>query len=320
MEIKHIEGYDCIDDNLGVVLKSKNLDIRKIFSKLWYFEFNGNLETLGNGLMQSNDNKYEALKENFNINYIIYENKDKNNEIKLKDFGTSTIVKINEIDTVIRERCNDSNIVIIELDTFKYRYDKGFKKYTGTHSCIMTEIKGNQAKILDVWYKLNNIEIEYEELLNAITRIIVLDISNIKEKDFNKESLKNYILNEKSVNEMKNFFKKLNQIDLTKEYLDLDFEMVFKAPIDKGLRKTIMNRQRFAYYLYYLSEQLKNKEIKEIGECIYIIAMDWAKLRNILMQSYFLDKELKIEQLKNITTNLYQKEIKIEKELEEIKW
>lgn len=320
MEIKHIEGYDCIDDNLRVILKSKNLDIRKIFSNLWYFEFDENVETLGKGLMQRNDNKYQALKENFNINYMIYENKNKNNEIKLKNFGTSQTAKIDEIDKIIKEKCNDNNVIIIELDTFKYRYDKGFRKYTGTHSCIITEIKENTAKIVDVWYRLNNVEIECEELLNAINRIIVLDVSKIEQKEFDKEILESYILNEKSIYEMEKFFTRINKIDLKKEYLNLDFEMVFKAPIDKGLRKTIMNRQRFAYYLYYLSEQLNNKEIREIGECIFIIAMDWAKLRNILMQSYFLGKNLKIEQLKNITTDIYQKEIKIKKELEEIKW
>ena len=71
MEVKHTEGYDCIDDNLKIVLKNKNIDIRKIFSDLWYFEFNENTETLGKGLMQRIDNKYEKLKQDFNINYTI---------------------------------------------------------------------------------------------------------------------------------------------------------------------------------------------------------------------------------------------------------
>ena len=38
MEVKHTEGYDCIDDNLKIVLKNKNVDIRKIFSNYSYFE------------------------------------------------------------------------------------------------------------------------------------------------------------------------------------------------------------------------------------------------------------------------------------------
>ena len=57
---------------------------------------------------------------------------------------------------------------------------------------------------------------------------------------------------EKSIDEMKIFFEKIVKIDLAKEYLGLGFEMIFKAPIDKGLQKIIMNRQRFAYYLYYI--------------------------------------------------------------------
>ena len=40
MEANHIEGYDCIDDNLRIVLKDNQIDIRRIFNKLWYFRFN----------------------------------------------------------------------------------------------------------------------------------------------------------------------------------------------------------------------------------------------------------------------------------------
>lgn len=320
MEVKHTEGYDCIDDNLKIVLKKKNIDIRKIFSDLWYFEFDENAETLGEGLMQRIDNKYEKLKQDFSINYTIYENKYRNNEINLKDFGISSKLEINEIDKIITEKCNTNSIIIVELDTFKYKYDKGFQKYIGTHSCIVTDRKGEKTKIIDVWYNLYNIEIEYKALLNAITRIVVLDISNIKEKEFNYSKLKTQILDEKSVIEMKAFFKKIIKIDLQKEYLGLDFEMVFKAPIDKGLRKIIMNRQRFAYYLYYLSEQLDNTKIREIGECIFLTSMDWTKLRSILLQSYFLNKDIKIEKINEITENILKKEIKIKKEIEEIKW
>ena len=320
MNVKHIEGYDCIDDNLEIILKNKNIDIRKIFADLWYFEFNENAETLGKGLMQRNDNKYEKLKESFNINYTIYENKYKNNEIELKNFGISSKLEINKIDKIIAEKCNNENILIIELDTYKYKYDKGFQKYTGTHSCIITEKKGDKAAIIDVWYNLYNIEIEYKDLLNAITRLVVLDISNIKEKKFSKSELKTYILDEKSIDEMKIFFEKIVKIDLAKEYLGLGFEMIFKAPIDKGLQKIIMNRQRFAYYLYYLSEKMNNCKIKEAGECIFVIAMDWVKLKSILMQSYFLNKNIKIEQINKITEDILKKEIKIKKEIEEIKW
>lgn len=320
MEVKHTEGYDCIDDNLKIVLKNKNVDIRKIFSNLWYFEFDENAETLGKGLMQRIDNKYEKLKQDFNINYTIYENKDRNNEIVLKDFGVSSKLEINEIDKIIAEKCNNDNILIVELDTFKYKYDKGFQKYIGTHSCVITEKKGEKAQIIDVWYNLYNKEIEYKVLLNAITRMVVLDISNIKEKEFNYSKLKTQILDEKSVIEMKTFFKKVIKIDLQKEYLGLDFEMVFKAPIDKGLRNIIMNRQRFAYYLYYLSEQLNNIKIREIGECIFLMSMDWTKLRSILVQSYFLNKEIKLDQINGITENILKKEIRIKKKIEEIKW
>lgn len=31
MKLWHIEGYDCIDDNLNIILNTKNIDIRKIF-------------------------------------------------------------------------------------------------------------------------------------------------------------------------------------------------------------------------------------------------------------------------------------------------
>lgn len=320
MKGKHIEGYDCIDDNLEIVLKNKNIDIREIFSDLWYFEFNENAETLGTGLMQKNDNKYIKLKENFNINYAIYENKYRNNKIELKNFGVSQKVGINEIDKIIKEKCNDNNIIITELDTFKYKYDKGFQKYVGTHSCVITEKTENKARIIDVWYNLYDIEIEYKDLLNAITRIVVLDISDVKESKFSKTQLKTYLLDEKSIAEMKTFFEKIVKIDLEKEYLGLDFDMIFKAPIDKGLRKVIMNRQRFAYYLYYLSEKFNNSKIKEAGECIFVISMDWIKLKSILMQSYFLKKDIKIEQINTITEDILKKEIKIKKEIEEIKW
>lgn len=320
MEVKHTEGYDCIDDNLEIVLKCKNYDIRKIFSELWYFEFDKNEETLGKGLMKKNDNKYQKIKENFNVDYELYENKSRDNKIKLKDFGISKKVKIEDIDNIIKAKCNNNNIIIVELDTFKYKYDKGFKKYIGTHSCIITEKKGEKAKIIDVWYKLYNIEIEYKELLNAITRIVVLDISNIKDNKIDKGKMKKCVLDKKSIVEMNEFFKELAKIDLKKEYLGLDFEMVFKAPIDKGLRKVIMNRQRFAYYLYYLSEQLNNKKIREIGEYIFIISLEWSKLRSILMQSYFLNKNIQIDQINVITEKILKKEIKIKKEYEEIKW
>lgn len=318
MEIKHIEGYDCIDHNLNIVLKNKKIDIRKAFSNLWYFEFEENSETLGKGLMQSDNNKYEQLKKKLNINYIIYENESRNKEIKLKDFGISKNVKTNKIDEIIKNKCIDNNVIVIELDTFKYKYDKGFQKYTGTHSCIITEIEENKARIIDAWYKLNNVEIDYEELLNAVTRIIILDISNIKE-ELDKENIKHHIQNERSFIEMERFFKKIKNIDLMKEFGGLDFEMVFKAHIDKGLRKIIMNRQRFAYYLFYLSEQLNNKAIRTIGECMFIIAMDWTKLRSILVQSYFLGKSINKEQLDRLTANILKKEMKIKEEIEEIK-
>ena len=54
MEANHIEGYDCIDDNLRIVLKDNQIDIRRIFNKLWYFRFNKNLDSIGKGLMCTN--------------------------------------------------------------------------------------------------------------------------------------------------------------------------------------------------------------------------------------------------------------------------
>jgi len=319
MEVKHIDGYDCIDDNLRIVLNNYGIDIRRIFNKLWYFKFNKNSnKNIGEGLMLTNDNKYKELKENFNINYEIYENKNRDRNIMLKDFGKSNMVEIEKIDEIIKNKCTKENIIILELNTFEYEYDKGFKKYIGTHSCIMTEKNYELANVIDVWYGLYNKKIEYKNLLNAITRIIVLDISNIKEKNFKPQEL--YLLDQKSINEMKDFLDSIEKINLKEEYLGLDIEMAFKAPIDKGLRKIIMNRQRYAYYLYYLSEKTKNRQVKELGEYIFTLAMEWAKLRNILIQTYFLNKTLNIKQIKNIIQKTIEKEIEIKKEFGEIKW
>lgn len=88
---------------------------------------------------------------------------------------------------------------------------------------------------------------------------------------------------------MKIFFDNLKKIDLKKEYMNLTIEMVFKSSLDKGFRKIIMNRQRFAYYLYYLSEKFNDEKIKELGECIFIISMDWMKLRSILVPNLFFE-------------------------------
>ena len=267
METKHIEGYDCIDDNLRIVLNNYGIDIRRIFNKLWYFRFNKNSKNIGEGLMVTNDNKYKELKDKFNINYEIYENKNMDKNIVLKDFGKSNIVGIEKIDEIIKAKCNKRNVIILELNTFEYEYDKGFKKYIGTHSCIITEKDSELANIIDVWYGLYNKKIEYKKLLNAITRIILLDISDIKEKNFEPQEI--YLLDQKSINEMKDFFESIDKINLNEEYLGLDIEMVFKAPIDKGLRKIIMNRQRYAYYLYYLSEKTRNKKIKELKQEVF---------------------------------------------------
>ena len=318
METKHIEGYDCIDDNLRMVLNNYGIDIRRIFNKLWYFRFNKNSKNIGEGLMVTNDNKYKELKDKFNINYEIYENKNMDKNIVLKDFGKSNIVGIEKIDEIITAKCNKRNVIILELNTFEYEYDKGFTKYIGTHSCIITEKDSELANIIDVWYGLYNKKIEYKKLLNAITRIIVLDISDIKEKNFEPQEI--YLLDQKSINEMKDFFESIDKINLNEEYLGLDIEMVFKAPIDKGLRKIIMNRQRYAYYLYYLSEKTRNKKIKELGEYIFMIAIEWAKLRSILIQTYFLNKELNMKQIKNITQKIMEKELEIKKKFGEIKW
>ena len=320
MEIKHIEGYDCIDDSLSMILNNNGVDIRKIFRRLWYFRFDKNSKTIGEGLMQVNDNKYKELKECFNIDYEIYENKNRDCNIILKDFGKSNVVDIKQINEIINSKCNKKNIIILELNTFKYEYDKGFQKYTGTHTCILTEKNNEWAKIIDGWYGFYNKKMNYKNLLEAITRIIVLDISDIKEKDFESNELEEYLLDQRSIEEMKSFFNRIDKINLKEEYLELDIEMVFKAPIDKGLRKIIMNRQRFAYYLYYLSEKLENKKIKELGEYIFIIAMEWAKLRSILIQTYFLNKVLNREHIKNITQKIIEKEIEIKKEFGEIKW
>lgn len=106
MKLWHIEGYDCIDDNLNIILNTKNIDIRKIFKNLWYFKFDENSKTLGQGLMQNDDNKYNHLKENYNINYQIYENKSRNKQINLKNFGASTSVNVEEIERIINDKCN----------------------------------------------------------------------------------------------------------------------------------------------------------------------------------------------------------------------
>ena len=50
------------------------------------------------------------------------------------------------------------------------------------------------------------------------------------------------------------------------------------------------------------------------------MSMDWTKLRSILVQSYFLNKEIKLDQINGITENILKKEIRIKKEIEEIKW
>lgn len=206
MEVNHIEGYDCIEDNLRMLLKDSKVDIRRMFNKLWYFSFNKNLDSIREGLMCANDNKYKKLKENFNIGYEIYENKNKNKGVVLKNFGKSKNVEQSQINKIIRAKCSDKNIVILEVKTFDYEYDKGFRKYIGTHSCVITKINKETAQIIDVWYKLYNQKTEYKKLLNAITRIIVLETSNIEEKKFEFDELSEVLLDEKSINEMKEFF------------------------------------------------------------------------------------------------------------------
>lgn len=320
MEINHIEGYDCIDDNLQILLNDKKVDIRRIFNKLWYFRFNKNSNNIGERLMCTNDNKYEELKKVFNIDYEIYENKNRNKNIILKSLGKSKAIGRIQIDKIIEEKCNNKNIIILELNTFDYEYDKGFQKYTGTHSCVITKKNEKKAKIIDVWYKLYDKEINYENLINAITRIIILDISNIKEKEFNPNELSKTLLDERSVNEMKDFFSCLGKIDLNQEYLGLDFEEVFKAPIDKGLRKIIMNRQRFAYYLDYVSEKTNNDKIRRMREYIFMISLEWAKLRSVLVQTYFLERMPNKKTINDIAQSIIEKELKLKKKLGEMKW
>jgi len=320
MDIQHIEGYDCVDDNLATILKSYSLDIRKTFSKLWYFEMVDNDKLLGNRLMLTNINKYLFLKEKFNISYKIFENLNRNKEIQLKYFGESAYVDREELEKIIKENYLLNNIVIIEVDTFKYKYDKGFNKYTGTHSCIITNINNNNVNILDVWYKLKDADLSYEQLLDCTLRVIILDMSRIKEKNVTNKELKETLLSNTSVAEMRQFFEELPNINIEKEYNNLDFELVFKAPIDKALRKIIMNRQRYTYYLYYLSEQLTNKQLEEIAQEFSSISIEWTKIRNILMQTYFLKKEIDNSQLNNISSNILEKELKIRNRIEGIKW
>lgn len=320
MDIQHIEGFDCIDDNLAIILKSYSLDIRKTFSKLWYFEMANNDNLLGNRLMLSNINKYLFLEQNFNIKYNIFENLDRNKEIQLKNFGTFTNVNRRELDKIIRENNLLNNIIIVEVDTFKYKYDKGFNKYIGTHSCIITNINNKNVSILDVWYNLKDAELSYEELLDCTLRVIILDMSNIKEKELNNRELKENLLSNTSVDLMKEFFKELPNINIEKEYNNLDFELVFKAPIDKALRKIIMNRQRYTYYLTYLSEQLNNKQLEQIAQDLFNISIEWTKIRNILMQTYFLKKNINKTQLNDIAFNILENELKIRNRIEGIKW
>lgn len=269
--------------------------------------------------MLSNINKYLFLEQNFNIKYNIFENSDRNKEIQLKNFGTFTNANKRELDKIIRENYLLNNIIIVEVDTFKYKYDKGFNKYTGTHSCIITNINNN-ISILDVWYNLKDAKLSYEELLDCTLRVIILDMSNIKEKEPNSRALRENLLSNRLVDLMKKFFEELPNINLDKEYNNLDFELVFKAPIDKALRKIIMNRQRYTYYLTYLSEQLNNKQLEQIAQDFSSISIEWTKIRNILMQTYFLKKNINKIQLNDITSNILEKELKIRDRIEEIKW
>ena len=319
MTIKHTEGYDCIDDNLNVILKMYDIDIRRTFSKLWYFEFKYNGETIGRSLMQKNINKYKIIKDLYNIDYKIYENEGRNKLLKLKTFDNVQLVGIDRIDEIIKLNCRMRNIIIIEVDTYKYKFDKGYKKYIGTHTCILKDIIDNKATILDAWYNLENEKIDYNELLDSITRIVILDISCIKEKKLYKRELKEIYLNNDSINEMKEFFTMLENINLEKEYLNLDFDTVFKAPIDKGLRKIIMNRQRFAYYLYFISERFNNSIITSIGEEMFSVATYWTKIRNILMQHYFLEKNINVDELKELSEIIIAKELKIKERIEDLK-
>ena len=73
-------------------------------------------------------------------------------------------------------------------------------------------------------------------------------------------------------------------------------------------------------FIDYLSEKTRNKKIKELGEYIFIIAIEWTKLRSILIQTYFLNKELNMKQIKNITQKIIEKELEIKKKFGEIKW
>ena len=302
-----------------MVLKKYDFDLRNTFYNLWYFEFNEKKDLIGQGLMTHNVNKYEILKKRFNINYQIYENTNRNKDINLKNFGEYTQLDKYKINNIIKSNLENKNIIICEVDTFKYKYDKGFQKYYGVHSCIIQDIIGPKAIILDVWYNLFDAEIEYEDLLNAITRIVVLDMSEIEENKIEKLEVKNYILTDQSIIEMKNFFMSIDNLNLNKEYMQLDFDIIFKAPIDKALRKIVMNRQRFANYLYYISEKFNDSAIKIKGDCMFIISMDWTRLRNILLQTYFLKRKLNIEQIKKITSNILIKELQLKKEIEELK-
>ena len=48
--------------------------------------------------------------------------------------------------------------------------------------------------------------------------------------------------------------------------------------------------------------------------------MEWTKLRSILVQTYFLKKVLNKKTINDITQSIIEKELKIKKELGEIKW
>lgn len=316
MEIKHIDGYDCIDDNLATIFAIYKLDIRRIFANLWYFEFDKSAPIIGEGLMNTNINKYNSLNKYFNINYYVYENTERDQNLILKDIGNHKKTKKEEILNIIQKNKNKNNIIIAEVDTYRYRYDKGYEKYKGTHSYIINKINENNLEIIDVWYKLYNAKLEYEEFIESVCRIIVLDMEKVEIKSIKKEELKNSIIDEKSIENMKEFFKRLLSIDLEKEYNGLEIEFIFKAPIDKGLRKIIMNRKRYAYYLQYISEIIKNTTLLKISDDILQVTNKFSDIRNILIQSYLLNKDMPIEKIKKLTEKIIENEINIKNRIE----
>lgn len=307
--MKKYEGYDCVDLSIAYVCESLKQEYRGMFLGSWGLGFSSQGELIGEKIILERTERFGLLKKIHGISSKQYVNEN----IPLDIYQKLNPVceyrgRWEDIKGHIKKNC------LMDIDTFGCRWDKGYKKYHGTHSCIVEHIEGGLYTIWDSWYEVRYI-ISEKELEQIIQRVIILE-SDITEESELITELRNMLETKKEmIGDMIKLKDSLKKVNLENEFKGCTKTTYFHAPLDSKMLHLQEQRMQSYHFYKYLSEKYQNKYFYHIAIKFMNISKMWTGLKGEIVMAYLKKETTCGDKLSKMLGNIIYEEDLLLKEL-----